>query len=345
MPSRHGFTRWWRAPFWLVALFTGAKSFADNPLLGSVRLNRAGLHLKRKQWAHKLAQRRRARLAAMLPAPLRDSFDRDGFVVVHDFLPERDFRDLQSAVLEHQFDSREHQQGDTVTRRVAIGPALLVRIPQLAAVLQSPRWKGIMSYVSSTRTEPLYYIQTIAAGMHDGPRDPQLQLHSDTFHPSLKAWLFLTDVAEDGRPLTYVAGSHRLTPEREAWEIERSTHVMASGDRLSQRGSLRIKPEELAALGLPQPTRFAVPANTLVAIDTSGFHARADAEGRTLRVELWAYCRRSPFLPWTGGDPLSWRPLAVRRAEWLGSIVDVLDALGMKVQHWRRVGPRNPLQP
>ena len=343
MPPRNTILRWWRAPVWLFALLTGAKSFADNPILGSSRLNRAGLHLKRKQWAHALADRRRARLAKYLPAEWRAAFDRDGFIVVRDFLPERDFRQLSSAVLEGEFASREHQQGDTVTRRVAVGPTLLKRIPQLAAILDSPRWKGIMAYVSSTRATPLYYIQTIAAGAREGPRDPQLELHSDTFHPSLKAWLFLTDVADDGRPLTYVAGSHRLTPARAAWEIERSSNVMAAGDRLSQRGSLRVAAEDLPALGLPAPTRFSVPANTLVAIDTSGFHARADADGETLRVELWAYCRRSPFLPWTGGDLLSWRPLAMRRAEWIGSIVDVLDRRGWKVQHWRPIGPRRPL--
>ena len=32
--TRH-LLRWWRAQFWLVALLTGAKSFADNPILGS----------------------------------------------------------------------------------------------------------------------------------------------------------------------------------------------------------------------------------------------------------------------------------------------------------------------
>ena len=64
----------------------------------------------------------------------------------------------------------------------------------------------------------------------EGP-DPQLELHSDTFHPSLKAWLFLTDVPEDGRPLTYVAGSHRLTPDRLAWEKRRTVEI-DEADRL-----------------------------------------------------------------------------------------------------------------
>lgn len=345
MNSKTRFLRWWRAPLWLFALATGAKSFADNPILGSRRLNAAGLHLKRKQAAHALARWRRARLANALPAELSEQFDRDGFIVLPDLLPEDDFRRLESAILDTAFDCREHQQGDTLTRRVAVGPALLARLPELAALLDSARWKGVMAYVASTRSTPLYYIQTIAAGAADGPRDPQLELHADTFHPSLKAFLFLTDVPVDGRPLTYVAGSHRLTPHRAAWEHRRSTTVMTDCDRLSQRGSLRIAPDELAALDLPQPTPFSVPANTLVAIDTSGFHARADSDRPTLRVELWAYSRRTPFLPWTGGDLLSWRPLAIRRAEWLGSIVDWLDRRGWKVQHWRRVGPRKPREP
>jgi hypothetical protein len=202
-----------------------------------------------------------------------------------------------------------------------------------------------MAYVASTRSKPIYYIQTVAGGVVEGPPDPQLQLHSDAFHPSLKAWLFLTDVAEDGRPLTYVPGSHRLTPQRLAWERAKSVSVSADGDRLSQRGSFRASPEDLQALGLPRPIKFAVPANTLVAADTYGLHARGDSTHPTLRVELWAYCRRTPFLPWTGLDLLSLPWIADRRAEWLGRIVDRLDRWGLKKQHWTPGGRRRPVDP
>src|SRR4029453_1359470 len=89
----------------------------------------------------------------------------------------------------------------------------------------------------------------------------------------------------------------------------------------------RISTDELARLNLPQPTRFAVPANTLVAIDTCGFHARGSADRPTLRAEIWAYVRRTPFLPWTGLDFLSWKPIAPRRAAWLPKIVDRLERL------------------
>lgn len=341
--SQPNLLRWWRAPFWLAALATGSKSFADNPILGSARLNRAGLHVWRLKMAHRLAWSRRRRLARGVPAEWRENFDRDGFVCVPDFLPAKQFEVLRSQLLETSLDAREHQQGDTITRRVAIGPDILARFPELGALLESSRWKKLLAYVASTKSRPLYYLQTIAGSVTKGPPDPQVHLHSDTFHPSLKAWLFLTDVPDEDRPLTYVAGSHRLTPERLAWEKEKSCTVNEVGDPLSRRGSFRIAAEDLTELGLPRPTRFAVPANTLVAVDTYGFHARGDSDHPTIRVELWAYCRRSPFLPWAGFDPLSLTPIADRRAQWANAIIDRLDRLGWKKQHWRAVGKRRPI--
>jgi phytanoyl-CoA dioxygenase PhyH len=334
--------RWWRAPFWLLALGTGAKSFADNPIIGSEWLNRRGLHAARVRLAHRMAALRRRRLVAAVPAEWRERFDCDGFVAVRDFLPREIFARLQAELLYGEFISREQQQGDTITRRVPVGPELLTAAPYLRNMLRSRRWRSLLAYVATTRSEPLYYVQTICSGAVDGPSDPQVELHSDTFHPSMKAWLFLTDVKQEDGPLTYVAGSHRPTPDRVAWEQAKSVTIR-DADRLSQRGSLRIKAEELISLGLPAPTAFVVPANTLVVIDTCGFHARGPSSGPSVRAEIWAYCRRGPFLPWIGLDLLSWRPFAVRRAGWLLRVVDVLDRFGVMKQHWRPAGWRRPI--
>lgn len=328
---------------WVFALFTGAKSFADNPILGSPALNRAGLHVWRLRTAHALARWRRARLARSIPAHLREQFERDGFIVVKDLLPAADFQQVQAAVLGTEFESRAHQQGDTITRRIPLEPEVAPRCPALQRLVRSASWRGLMAYVASARTAPLYYVQTIFGGVAEGPPDPQLDLHCDTFHPSLKAWYFLTDVEEDGRPLTYVAGSHRLSPERIAWERRKSIEVMDTGDRLSQRGSFRIRPDELPALGLPEPTRFCVPANTLVVADTCGFHARAGSHRPTIRVELWAYCRRNPFLPWTSAGLFSLQRFAGRRAELLMKMLDSLDRTGFRKQHWTAAGRHRPI--
>lgn len=334
--------RWWRAPLWLLALGTGAKSFVDNPILGSERLNRRGLHAARLKLAHRLADVRRRRLATGVPIELRDQFDRDGYVEIRNFLPAEQFARLQQELLSREFDAREQQQGDAITRRVAIGPKLLRQVPELRGLLKDRSWRSLLAYAASTRAEPIYYIQTILMGQTPGAPDPQLELHADTFHPSLKAWLFLTDVTDDEGPLTYVPGSHRLSPQRLAWEQERSVSIRAS-DRLSQRGSLRIRPEELAQLGLPSPRRFAVPANTLIVVDTCGFHARGSCTRPTVRAEIWAYVRRTPFLPWTGLDFLSLGPISERRAAWIARIVDRLDDLGLIKQHWQPAGRKRIL--
>jgi len=335
---------WLRAPWWALQLATGAKSFVDNPLIGSAALNRRGLHVARVRLAHRLADRRRASLAHLPGADHRATFDRDGFVEIRDFLPNGQFERLRDALLNGEFPAREHRQGDTVTRRVAIGPDILKAVPGLRNVIQDRQWKGLMHYVASSRTKPLYYVQTIFAGDQNAPPDPQINLHSDTFQPSLKAWFYLADVADDEGPLTYVPGSHRLDAARANWERARSISVLDKGDRLSQRGSLRIDPDELSALGLPPPRRFAVPANTLVVADTFGFHARGQSDRPTVRIEIFAYCRRSPFLPWTGLDPLSLPFLALRRAEWAGQAIDWLANRGWKQQHWVKVGRKRALE-
>ena len=108
----------------------------------------------------------------------------------------------------------------------------------------------------------------------------------------------MTDVAEDAGPFTYVPGSHRLTAERLAWERRMSLAARHSSNAEIRQGSFRIDPAELPSLGLPQPRGFAVPANTLIVADTFGFHARGPSTRPSLRVEIWAYGRRSPFLPW-----------------------------------------------
>lgn len=335
---------WWRAPIWVIALATGAKSFVDNPILGSERLNRRGLHIARLKLAHRLGDWRRRRLARSVPEEWREQFDRNGFVEVRDFLPQQAFSRLQATLVATEFESRQQQQGDAITRRVPIGLDLLKSVPDLGAILKDRSLKSLLAYVASTRSEPLYYLQTIVSGHAEGTPDPQLELHADTFHPSLKAWLFLTDVTNDEAPLTYVPGSHRLTSERLHWEKARSISIKTS-DRLSQRGSFRISADELADLGLPPPRRFAVPANTLVVIDTCGFHARGSSSKPTVRAEIWAYARRTPFVPWTGFDALSWGPVAIRRTTWLPSILDRLDRLGIMKQQWHPAGRRRVMDP
>lgn len=329
------------APVWLMQLATGAKSFLDNPLIGSQRLNRRGLHRGRVRLAAAMTQWRRARLAKHVRPDWRAAFDRDGYVVIPEVVPVDEFTELREAILGYRGEAREMQQGDAITRRMAIDPAMLDAIPALRRLLGRRDLQALHHYVASYRTTPLHYVQTIVTRIAGGAPDPQEALHADSFHSSLKSWLFLNPVAVEDGPFTFVPGSHRLTPERLGWEYRRSLADPGTVDRLSGRGSPRIDPAELAGLGLEQPKQVTVAANTLVVADTVGFHARGPSGKAGERVEIWSYARRNPFLPWLGGDMLSLPGIAERRIGWLWAARDRLERwIG---QPWKQVGVRPPV--
>lgn len=334
-------------PIWVVQMGTSAKSFLDNPLLGSRRLNRWGLHRARVRLAGAMCRWRRGRLADRVRADWREAFDRDGFVAIANVVPPSEFAALRCAILAYEGPAREMRQGDAITRRLAVDPAMLRAIPQLRALLARSDLRALFHYVAGFRIEPLHYIQTIQT--HEGVRygggadaDPQEVLHADAFHSSLKAWLFLNPVAADEAPFRFVPGSHRLTAARLDWEHRRSLPDPRTIDRLSARGSPRAGPADLAEMDLPEAAALAVEANTLVVADTIGFHARGTSARPVERVEIWSYSRRNPFLPWLGADPLSLPGIAERRVGWLWGARDAFERLAG--QPWRRAGKRRPIE-
>ena len=178
--------RWATAPLRVAALATGAKSFLDNPVLGSAKLNESGLHVARMRLAHRLSDRRRARFAGLVSREDAAAFDRDGFVLKENFLP--DFPEVERGILSLQAPARQMIQGDTMTRRIALDRAALAKAPRTRALLDSPEWLGLIRYVGSSALQPIHYVQTIMSHVRDAPPDPQTNLHADTFHPTVKAW-------------------------------------------------------------------------------------------------------------------------------------------------------------
>lgn len=334
---------WLLAPWHVAALATGAKSFRDNPVIGSPLLNRAGLHVARVRLAHRMAEWRRRRLASLIAEEDRAAFDRDGFVLKPNFLPAGDYMALREQVLGYRGPARHQLQGDALTRRIALDRHALSHMPALRDVVESPQWLGLVRYIGSFMLEPVVYIQTIFSQMRNAPPDPQTRLHADAFHPSVKAWLFLTDVTQEDGPFVYVPGSHRPTRSRLAWERDMSVTAGESCDFQSARGSLRITPAELHRLGLGEPKVFAVPQNTLVVADTVGFHARGLSARPSVRLEIWAYGRRNPFLPWLGCD-LAAMPFVKGRAVPLyWAAMDVSEKLRFGSNPWRACENTSPL--
>jgi phytanoyl-CoA dioxygenase PhyH len=323
-------------PFWLAQVFTQEKFFARNPVIGSRWLNERGLHTARVRLACRLAAARRRRLARLIPPEDRRQFERDGFIVKRDFLPPTVFAALMAQVQALRAPAREMREGDAITRHIALDHAVLDRVPAARQLLDSPQYRNLVSYAGSSTAAPMVYIQSVLSRAAAGPSDPQTELHTDTFHPTVKAWLFLTDVAPDAMPFVYVQGSHCLTPQRLEWERRMSIAASGGGRQNQHRLVRAVSPSALAEIGLPEPLAIAVPANTLVVADTFGFHARGASATPTARVEIWAFGRRNPFLPWTGLDPWALAALWLRKPALYWKSVDLLERAGLGRQRWRR---------
>ena len=316
------------APFHAAMLASGAKSFRDNPVLGSRWLNERGLHAGRIRLAERMADARRRRLSSLVSAEDAATFARDGIVVKPDALPPETFAALRAALEAARPRAREMRQGGTVTRLVEVGPGLLGAMPPLAALVQGPLLQGLMRYVAAADAEPLVYLHCVFADADTAARDPQTMLHSDTFHATAKGWLFLADVEQADGPFTYVPGSHRLTPGRIAWERAQSLTARDSPDRIHARGSFRASPDDLAAMGYGPVQAYPVKANTLVVADTHGFHARARASRPSVRPAIYASLRRNPFLPWAGLDPMALPGLNGRKTALYGAWQDFAERRG-----------------
>ena len=292
-----------KAPLWVLGLAGTDKSPRKNPLLGNERLNQWGLHRKRVQIAAGMAARRRARLASGLDAGQKAFFDENGYFLVRNFLPDDVFAQLKEEVFGQPFETREMRQGQAVTRMTLLPPEVQRKNLALAKAVGDPRALQMIRYAASQGGQPLNFLQTVLVEPKKvQQKDPQSDAHADTFHATSKAWLFLQDVGEEDGPFFFVPGSHKLTEERLEWEYQCSLTAAKDPRSHHASGSFRIKPDELEALGLPQPVKMAVPENTLIVADTFAFHGRTPSDKRTIRSEIHWHMRRNPFLPWTGLD-------------------------------------------
>ncbi|QDL91227.1 phytanoyl-CoA dioxygenase family protein [Paroceanicella profunda] len=333
-----------KAVSWGLGVLGQEKSFIANPIIGSARLNRMGLHRTRVHMAARMAALRRARMPAV-PEADRAAYDRDGFVIRENYLPPETFEAVRREAFDTPLPSWEMRQGHTVTRMTPLTLSRRHLAPASVAAVRDPALRALTGYVAGRSGEPIHFIQTVIAEPAAGDADPQTDLHADTFHSTAKFWLFLHDVNEEDGPFIFAPGSHRLTPERLEWEHRQSLTARADARAHHSFGSFRIRPSDLQALGYAAPRRMAVKANTLVVADTFGFHSRAPSGHATTRVELHGYLRRNPFVPWNEADYQALPGLRGRQLDIHLSWKDFGAERFGKPRVWQPVGARTGRDP
>jgi phytanoyl-CoA hydroxylase len=148
---------------------------------------------------------------------LKSDFDRDGFVVIRDFLPPNDLRDLQQNLDRYIRDVVPTLPDADAFYEDRSSPATLKQLqrmgrdPFFAAYRQNPRWVALAETLlgeSAQADEPEWFNKPPGANHVTPP-------HQDNFYfcltpPSvLTIWLALDHVDAENGCLRYVAGSHR----------------------------------------------------------------------------------------------------------------------------------------
>lgn len=274
------------------SLFTTAKSFKANPLIGNRFLNRLGLHAARAALAHGVMAVRSRAFAVGVPQADRAAYFRDGILAKPDFLPTEVFARVRQEVEAYRGPVREFQEGEAITRRILFDDGDMAALGGTMALEDYQPLARLMA-MASGGAPPVWSVECV---LH-GADDPQTVLHSDTFHPSAKCWLYLDDVGPEDGPFVYTPGSHRLTWRRLKWEYRRSRLAAGMQDGHSEHGSFRAYDADIRELGLPAPRPYPVKANTLVVANTYGFHRRSIAPPGALRRAIYSFARGNPFLP------------------------------------------------
>lgn len=302
-PTSTGIRSLHQIPLDFIKVFTWDKSFKNNIFIGSRLLNRLGLHVFRLVVSHALFNFRLLLLAPLADKKLRDSFWKNGFIRIDEFLPPEEFKQLKQELLDYKGEIREETEGTTATQRLYLTQDNLPSLPQCNRFCTNPRILKLLRYASSKNRVPFFHIENLQHYATDSKRpDPQKDFHSDTFHPCVKAWLYMDDVSEQNGPFIVVPGSHKLTWKRIKWEYRQS--LIATEDKASRPkerywdGSFRFTEQDIAELGYGDPVPMKVPANTLLIANVHAIHRRGDAEARDAsRMTVWMQARDNPFNP------------------------------------------------
>ncbi len=150
-----------KSPIWAAQLATGAKSFQANPIIGSPWLNRHGLHVTRIRIAEKMAAWRRMQMRHLISAEDREAFERDGFLIKKNALPDVEFEALRQELVEGEFEVRDMRQGATVTRFIPLDRTLLQRLPVTRKLVDGPLFQRVLRYMASFNAEPVLFLHIV----------------------------------------------------------------------------------------------------------------------------------------------------------------------------------------
>jgi hypothetical protein len=262
---------------------------------GTVLANRLGFQIARTLVMNARI-RRAAEARGLRPNPIREALRRDGAVLIPDFLPEESFQAVRT-----EFDAARAaglflpqpcvEDNDTIEESAGLGKNKKA-FPVTRRIFKEHRElldlvgdvigrtpEDVSLLIQVMRKSPVHVDPVRLIGTH--------YIHADVHFPTIKAWLYLSDVDDTNGATMYAPGSHRLTLARLAYEYDASVRVARARERgtihsETPYGLVRMPTsEQLDRMGV-RAVPMTGKANTLFIANTQGFHRRGEFQlGKT----------------------------------------------------------------
>jgi hypothetical protein len=271
--------------------------FAGGPLS-----NRLGLQVLRAVKEQLLWSARPVQVGANI-AHAYEAIERDGIVVIPNFLPDPDFQRVVDEYRRSRSDPARSETpfGPNLTSEHVLATDFPGQYPDTMRLLRDSDFLlDLASAVSRRRRTYKPHVEFFTVYKPQPSAecvdlDPTQFAHPDRHYPFIKAFLYLSDVGYDDGPFSYARGSHKLSLDRLRFEYEHSVtwaeHGSSRGDRTIER---RPFDERLAACvenfmrSQEMPCEPIVgQANTLIVSNNQGFHKRVSLKSNRARSMVY----------------------------------------------------------
>jgi len=224
----------------------------------------------------------------------------EGIVVIENFLQEDQFDVLEKEcrkILQNEKSGTIRQDGANTIHMKRLLNLDKSDYPEVFKFLENEKLRALFEAAEKRRLDfdkgkVALLLQYLEQGYDKHLRDPETELHADTFFNTHKAWLYMNDVEMKNAPFVFVKGSHKVKgANRYKLAYDYSNGAIVGSDR---GGSRRVGAEELKEYNLER-TVYTCKKNTLVIANTMGYHCREEGEGGNDRLTIAVSARFNPF--------------------------------------------------
>ena len=208
----------------------------------------------------------------------------DGIVVIPNFLPDEDFKELKSEFDNNISISENVKIVKKGSMQVNIRKVEQNEYEKFPAMKKFARNKQLIRLISVGEGIKVvdelkkFDLEKTIFGDPDKDTDGNVPFHADIHFHSHKVLYYMSDVTEEGGPFIYCKNSHLNNLDRLWFEFKRGqlkdAHI--EGWRIQQHLNIKFFNDYFSKLK-NQEYKVACPANTLVIANVHGFHKRGES--------------------------------------------------------------------